>query len=102
MRHDLVIPERDNMWAALAWAQATGEKALGLELFVALENYWATSDPRDGQAWAKALLEGDPAVDPRLLSRALRVQGGMEGVLGSIRTERRLLATGPHHRPRAW
>ena len=62
-------------------------KALGLELFVALENYWATAIRDDGQAWAKALLEGDPAVDPRLLSRALRVQGGMEDVLGmSTRT----------------
>ena len=45
-RHDLVIPERDNMRGALAYALETGERELGLELVVALENYWVTSAAR--------------------------------------------------------
>ena len=51
-RHDLVIPERDNMRAALTWALETDERELGLELVVALENYWATSSPQEGIDWA--------------------------------------------------
>ncbi len=79
-RHDLVIPERDNLRAALAWALES-DRALGLELLVALENYWATSSPSEGIDWAVALLEGTSELPDRLVSRALRVQGGMSNML---------------------
>jgi predicted ATPase len=87
MRHDLVLPERDNMRAALTWAVEEGEWELGLELLVALENYWATSLPEEGLDWAITLLAGaDRAggVEPRLVARALRVQGGMQNMLGQL------------------
>ena len=87
MRHDLVIHERDNMRAALAWAAETGDQTLGLELVVALENYWATASPEEGLEWAVTLLAGaDQAdgVDPGLVARALRVQGGMQNVVGQV------------------
>jgi predicted ATPase/class 3 adenylate cyclase len=77
-RHDLVIPERDNMRAALGWSLEIDERELGLELVVALENYWVTSSPREGADWAAALLDGGSGISDRLLIRALRVQGGME------------------------
>ena len=80
-RHELVIPERDNMRAALAWALETGEPDLGLELVVALENYWATSHPEEGVEWAVALLRQSVRVPTSAnVARALRVQGGMQNV----------------------
>jgi non-specific serine/threonine protein kinase len=87
MRHDLVFHERDNMRAALAWAAETGDQTLGLKLVVALENYWATASPEEGLEWAGTLLAGaDRAgtVDPGLVARALRVQGGMQNVVGQV------------------
>jgi predicted ATPase/class 3 adenylate cyclase len=83
-RHDLVIPERDNLRSVLAWALQFDERELGLELVVALENYWATTSPEEAAEWVAKLLDGDPAVPRRLVSRALRVQGGMENVLGHL------------------
>ena len=85
-RHDLIISERDNMRAALAWALETDERELGLELVLALENFWATSAPKEGLDLAGALLDGASGVPDRLVMRALRVQGGMENILG--RTDR--------------
>ena len=82
MRHDLVIPERDNMRAALTWARDNAEWDLGLELFVALENYWATNAAHEGLEWAQTLLSSAPADPSRVRFRALRVQGGMENILG--------------------
>ncbi len=79
-RHDLVIPERDNLRAALAWA-LENDRALGLELLVALENYWGTSSPGEGIDWAVALLDGSSELPDRLVSRTLRVQGGMSNML---------------------
>ena len=84
-RHDLVIPERDNMRAALTWALDSGEWDLGFELLVALENYWATNATHEGLEWAQTLLSRAPADSSRQRCRALRVQGGMENILG--RTE---------------
>ena len=81
-RHDLVIPERDNMRAALAWACDNAEWDLGLELLVALENYWATNAAHEGLEWAQMLLSSAPADPSRPRFRALRVQGGMENILG--------------------
>ncbi len=84
MRHDLVIPERDNMRAALTWALDRANWELGLDLFVALENYWATNGPHEGLEWAQALLSTAPSTPSRLRFRALRVQGGMENILGRL------------------
>ena len=84
---ELVFPERDNMRAALSWAAETGDQTLGLKLVVALENYWAIAGPEEGLEWAITLLAGADqarAVDPGLVARALRVQGGMQSVAGQV------------------
>jgi predicted ATPase/class 3 adenylate cyclase len=83
-RHDLVIPERDNMRAALAWALETRELDVGLELFVSLENFWATSAPEEGLEWADTLLRDRSGADEHLVARALRVQGGMQNATGQL------------------
>jgi predicted ATPase/class 3 adenylate cyclase len=81
-RHELVIPERDNIREALASALTTGERELGLELVVALAGYWSTNSPQEGAHWVATMLDGDPAVPDRLLARAFRVQGGLENLVG--------------------
>ena len=82
--HRIVLPERDNLRAAVAWAAENGERELGLELVVALENYWATNSPHEGAEWAERLLEGATGVPERLVVRALRVQGGMVNAMGDF------------------
>ncbi len=81
-RHDLVIPERNNMRAALTWSLENADWELGLELLVALENYWATNAPHEGLEWAQRILAGAPSTPTRRRFRALRVQGGMENIIG--------------------
>jgi predicted ATPase/class 3 adenylate cyclase len=83
-RHDLVIPEGDNMRAALSWALEAGERELGLELVVALENYWATSATEEGLEWATRFLDLDADAAERVVARALRVKGGMSNGLGLL------------------
>jgi predicted ATPase/class 3 adenylate cyclase len=80
-RHFLVIPERDNMRAALTWALESGERDFGLELVVSLENYWATALPEEGLEWATTFLDSGSDRDSRVVARALRVQGGMRNLL---------------------
>ncbi len=46
------------MRAAITWALESDERELGLELLVALENFWATSAPQEGIDWAVTLLDG--------------------------------------------
>ena len=53
-----------------------------MQLFVSIENYWATNAPEEGRAWASSLLDGRPAIPDRLRARALRVHGGMWGLTG--------------------
>ena len=70
------------MRAALAWAVDADERELGLELVVALENWWVTSSPQEAGAWIEALLGDASDIPEGLVVRALRVQGGMENMLG--------------------
>jgi predicted ATPase/class 3 adenylate cyclase len=79
--HHLVIPERDNMRAALTWALESGERDFGLELVVSLENHWAIALPEEGLEWASTFLESGSERDSRVVARALRVQGGMQNLL---------------------
>ena len=83
-RHDLAVAEHDNMRAALAWALESGERELGIELLVSLENFWATSSPQEGLEWAATLLDGAAGVPEQSLVRGLRVHGGMANMLGQI------------------
>ncbi len=82
MRHDLVIPERDGIRAALEWA-VEHEPASGLRLALNLENYWVSSvDPREGTRWIEALLNAEePPIELRAL--ALRALGNCAAISGN-------------------
>jgi predicted ATPase/class 3 adenylate cyclase len=82
MRHELVIPERDNIRAALEWALEADEAELGLRLACALENLWNTSDPLEGRRWLEALLAHAPTIDPWLHAFALRLLGNAAAITG--------------------
>jgi tetratricopeptide (TPR) repeat protein len=82
MRHDLVIRERDNIRAALDWAQDAGEIDLALELAALLENYWVTNSPLEARHRLGELLQraGDAPIG--LQAHALRVYASTGFTLG--------------------
>ena len=83
-RNELALKDQQNLRAALAWALAASDIELMLELVVALENFWATTDPAEGGRWVTAAFATGIDVSPLLHARALRVQGGMLNVLGTF------------------
>jgi predicted ATPase len=76
MRHDLVIPERNNIRAALEWALSSGEAETGLRLAVILENFWVSAaDPVEGSRWIKELLSRAEEPEPSLHALAFQCLG---------------------------
>ena len=73
-RHELVIPEQHNVRAAIDWA-AEFDCELGLRLMHALENFWITRDPAEGERRYRLLLDRARDVDRLLLARAYRDYG---------------------------
>jgi predicted ATPase/class 3 adenylate cyclase len=82
MRHELVIPERDNIRAAFEWALEADEAELGLRLACALENFWNTWDPLEGRRWLETLLAHAPTIDPWLHAFVLRLLGNAAAMTG--------------------
>ncbi len=83
-RVDVVVPEQDNIRAALAWCLSSGCIALALEIATALEFFWVSQNPREGVRWLSALLEhpGAEAVDEGVLAHALRAYGTNADIAG--------------------
>jgi predicted ATPase/DNA-binding SARP family transcriptional activator len=82
-RHDLALAEQDNMRAALDWALGE-DPVLGLELAIALEQFWVAASPREGMQRFEALLERTESIPLDLRARALRDFGGTAEVCGEI------------------
>jgi len=80
MQHRLVIPEHNNVRAALAWTIESGNGELGLQLATALENFWMTSDPFEARHWLEALLPLAPAPPSHLHAFALRCLGNCAAI----------------------
>src|SRR6267143_3915335 len=74
-RPEIVIPEASNLRAALSWALETGETEFGLDLLVALEQFWVFGYTAEGMRWHSAFLQHADAVPPLLRARALRSFG---------------------------
>jgi predicted ATPase/DNA-binding SARP family transcriptional activator len=79
----LIEPEEANIRAALGWA-LDHDIGLGLELAIALENFWVTRDPSEADRWLGALLAQADSVDPVLRARATRDYASMAHVLGDF------------------
>jgi predicted ATPase len=75
MLHNLVIPEHNNMRAALEWTTAKKRGELGLRLAIALENFWVTTDPVEGRRWIEGLLPSGPPSPSTIHALAVRCLG---------------------------
>lgn len=82
-RHDVVLAERDDVRKALDWARIH-DPLLGIELCVALESYWAASDPVEGAERLEALLAHAGPLPAALEAAAHRVYGGTLYRLGEF------------------
>ncbi len=80
-RHDLVLAERENVRAALDWA-ADHDPSMGLELLLALENFWAAHAPAEGIARLDRLVTASGGVPVGLRGRILRMQGNNAALSG--------------------
>ena len=76
-RPELVLPEQDNLRAALDWAAEAGEIKLGLQLAIALEQFWVAVGPYEGARRVQAFLDRAADLPDVVRARAIRVLGGM-------------------------
>ena len=90
-RHDVVISEQANIRAAIDWAAAVGDVALALELVVALENFWTTSDPVEGVRRLQTLLGRAGDVPMPLRARALRALCSAATLAGDLELAERAI-----------
>lgn len=81
---DAVLPEHENARAAIEWALATGEIELGIQLAVALENFWATRNPFEGMKLFERLLDAGAGGSPALRARALRAGASSAHLAGQL------------------
>ena len=81
-RYELVIPEAENLRAAIDWAVAEVEFELAASIAVALEQYWVSSSPHEGVRRLDELVERD--LPAPLRARALRVRGGTSYIVGDF------------------
>ena len=89
-RYDLVLPERENIRAALEWLLERDEIEPAMRLAVSLENFWLGSDPVEGRRWLTELLERGADVPLELHVRAVRSLGGSIYVAGDFEDGARL------------
>jgi predicted ATPase/class 3 adenylate cyclase len=82
-RHDLVLPEQNNIRAALDWAHEA-DPVLGLRIAVALENYWTTNTPAEGKRRFTTLLERAADIPPELRGLAFRCRGSSTYNMGDF------------------
>ncbi|MDP9303468.1 MAG: hypothetical protein M3O92_03070 [Actinomycetota bacterium] len=89
-RPEIVLPEASNLRAALAWALETGETEFGLDLLVALEQFWVLGYTTEATRWFSAFLERADAAPPLLRARALRSFGSSASFAGEFDLAERL------------
>lgn len=84
--------ERDNLRQALAWAVARGEASLAMRLVAALDWWYRSEAPTEGQRWGEAALGLAGAATPSAeRAAALAFLGGMLRVQGHQPVARRYL-----------
>ncbi|MFL5689685.1 MAG: ATP-binding protein, partial [Chloroflexota bacterium] len=73
--YEIILPELANFRAVLERSLATGDNELGMSMAVALETFWVSNNPPEGERWYEALFAGK-GLQPALRARALRARGG--------------------------
>jgi predicted ATPase/class 3 adenylate cyclase len=81
-RHDLVLPELDNIRGALEWA-VQADPELGMRVVLGMEQFWVASDPFEGRRWFGALLDHRDIPD-QMRAKALRCHGGLHWIVGDF------------------
>ena len=89
-RLDIAIAEQDNIRAALDWAIGSQDKAFGLRLAVAMDQFWVVNDPTESKRRYKALFDLPGDIDPRLRAEALRSYASSLHILGEREAASRL------------
>ncbi|MDX6409804.1 MAG: hypothetical protein QOE13_2875 [Gaiellaceae bacterium] len=89
-RPEIVMPEAANLRAALTWALDAGEIEFGLDLLVALEQFWVLGYTAEAMHWFTAFLEHADAARPLLRARALRSFASSAGFAGEFDLSERL------------
>jgi predicted ATPase len=88
-RHDLALPELDNLRAAIDRAAAAGNLEFALTMAVSLENLWVTVDPFEGIRRFDTLMgAGSDTIPPLLRARALRCLSGCSELAGEAERSR--------------
>jgi predicted ATPase len=77
----LALAERDDLRAALDWAEAN-DGIFGLELAVELLNFWSASGPTEGLERIQRLLVGAGAIPLELRAKALRAGAAAADLAG--------------------
>jgi tetratricopeptide (TPR) repeat protein len=78
---ELIASELDDIRGALDWALAN-DAHLGLELAVALEEFWVIREPAEGRSWEERLLDAAPDAPLQLRAAGLRALGGARDISG--------------------
>jgi predicted ATPase len=80
-RMDLMIPEHENLRAALRWT-AESDYELAVRLAVALEQFWTLRGPEEGVRWLSDLLRRADELPLELRANAFRVLGSAANPAG--------------------
>jgi predicted ATPase len=83
-RPEIVMPDVPNLRAALTWALETDQIEFGLDLLVALEQFWVLGYTAEGMRWFSAFLEHADAAPHLLRARALRSFGSSASFAGEF------------------
>src|SRR5919201_5872624 len=91
-RLEIASLEQDNVRGAMAWAVRTGNVQLGLELGVAMEQFWVLEDAQEGMRWFERLLgkSESRAISADLRGHALRSYGSCAHIAGDLDLGERL------------
>jgi predicted ATPase len=87
-RYDILPPEQENLREAIDWFAAAGDIERGLELAVALENFWVIVDPFEGMRRFEALL-AEGGVPDLARARGLRCYAGCSFLAGKFEQAQR-------------
>jgi predicted ATPase len=89
-RLELVLPDQENLRAAIDWAAGQGDFVLALELATSLDSFWVSTGPHEGARRIDALLAAAGELPPLLRARAIRTLGGTLYISGEFERGHRL------------